>query len=421
MFKKVAGCRDILPEQAGLWQRLEQISREVFTLYNYKEIRTPLLEESSLFNRSLGEVAEIVQKQMFIFQSETDSYALRPEGTASVVRAYIENNLDKASALAKLYYIGPMFRRERPQKGRLRQFHHVGCEVLGSRESGLDIEVISLMDALLKSFAIVNYRIKLNSLGCAADKKNFADFLRKNISHNLSKLCPECNIRYNLNVMRILDCKNTGCQDVIRDLKIQDTCLCQECAVHFTEVKNGLDLLGVKYEVSPYLVRGLDYYTRTVFEITHDSLESQQNAIGAGGRYDNLIKEVGGPDLGAIGFAFGMERLFLVMQEGLKPQSKPLIYAIGLGDEARKQCLLILDELRKNGIASDTDYENKSIKGAMRKANDLGAEYVLILGDDEIKKNTIMLKQMSSGKQEEVKREELVGKIKCYTHIHAVN
>ncbi len=421
MFKKVSGCRDILPEQVALWQRLEQISREVFALYNYKEIRTPLLEESSLFNRSLGEAAEIVQKQMFIFKNDTDSYALRPEGTASVVRAYIENNLDKTSALAKLYYIGPMFRRERPQKGRLRQFHHVGCEVLGSGEPGLDIEVISLMDTLLKSFAIVNYHIKVNSLGCADDKNNFAIFLRKNIGHNLNKLCPECNIRYNLNVMRILDCKNAGCQEIIRNLNMHDACLCRECADHFLEVKQGLDLLGIKYEVSPYLVRGLDYYTRTVFEITHDSLESQQNAIGAGGRYDNLIKEVGGPDLGAIGFAFGIERLFLVMQESPAPESRPLIYAIGLGDQARKQCLLIVDELRKNGIASDTDYENKSIKGAMRKANDLSAQYVLILGDDEIKKNTITLKQMSSGKQEEIKREELVGKIKCYTHIHAVN
>jgi len=411
MFKRVLGTKDILPEETPSWQKIEEISRQVFSLYNYQEIRTPLIEETGLFQRSLGESAEIVQKQMFLIEKDQDAYALRPEGTASIVRAYIENNLDKTAGLIKLYYIGPMFRRERPQKGRLRQFHHVGCEVMGSEDPDLDAEVISLADTLLKTYSIEGYQIKINTLGCAKDKKELIEILRKGLKAKLPSLCDDCHIRFKHNVLRILDCKNEKCIEVMRKLDIHQDYLCAECKTHFDRVKEGLDSLKVDYQVDPYLVRGLDYYTRTVFEITHDDLGAQ-NAVGAGGRYDNLISDLGGPKLSAIGFAFGVERLLLITSYKSGVISPNLVYVISLGEKARKQGLKLLDNLRKAGIPADTDYEDKSLKGAMRRANDLGARYVLILGEDEIKKNTLALKDMISGEQREVKEDALVDELK---------
>lgn len=408
MFKRIAGTRDILPEEAYWWQKVETLSRSIFYLYNYREIRPPLIEEASLFNRSLGESTEIVQKQMFLVEKGSDVYALRPEGTASVVRAYIENNLDKTDGFAKLYYIGPMFRLERPQKGRLRQFHHLGCEAIGSSEPALDTEIISLADALLKGLSIGNYKIKINSLGCPEDKLRLAEKLQKGLKDKLPGLCPDCKARFKQNVLRILDCKNEACIESAGQLGINDSHLCGECAGHFLRVREGLDLLKVGYETAPHLVRGLDYYNRTVFEITHPDLGAQ-DALGAGGRYNNLVKSLGGPDVGAAGFAFGIERLFLASkcQSAKVPSDNP-VYLISLGEEAKKEGLKLLDTLRKNGISADTDYENKSLKGAMRRANDLKARHVVIVGEDELKKNTVTLKDMASGEQREVAAESLI-------------
>ena len=288
MFKRVPGTKDILPDEVAVWQRLEEISRNIFSVYNYTEMRPPLIEEASLFNRSLGESAEIVQKQMFLIKNKEDLYALRPEGTASIVRAYIENNLDKTSGFVKLYYTGPMFRLERPQKGRLRQFHHIGCEAIGSMEANLDIEIISLANSLLKGYSIEGYKIKINSLGCSKDKKQLTAALHNALKDKLNKLCDDCKERFKTNVLRILDCKNEACVEAVKKLDIQNTYLCPECKDHFHKVKAGLDLLKINYEVTPHLVRGLDYYTRTVFEISHAGLGTQ-DAVGAGGRYDNLV------------------------------------------------------------------------------------------------------------------------------------
>ncbi len=412
MFKRVSGTKDILPEEAILWQRLEEISRSIFSLYNFQEIRPPLIEESALFNRSLGESTEIVQKQMFLINNKDETYALRPEGTASIVRAYIENNLDKTSGFAKFYYIGPMFRLERPQKGRLRQFHHIGCEAIGSLEANLDVEIISLADNLLRNFPINGYKIKINSLGCAEDKKKLTDSLRKVLRTKLEELCPECKNRFTHNPLRILDCKNDACKEIIKRLDISSAYLCNDCKAHFDKVKAGLDALKIEYEISPHLVRGLDYYTGTVFEISHPDLGAQ-DAIGAGGRYNNLVKELGGPQAGAIGFAFGVERLLLVLDAGLKTQGKDLTYLVTLGDSAKKEGLKLLNELRKSGVTCDTDYEAKSIKGSMRRANDLNARRVLIIGDNEIEKGVVTLKDMLSGEQKEVKTEDIVKEIKC--------
>ncbi len=412
MFKKVSGTKDILPEEVGAWQDLEAISRNTFSLFNYGEIRPPLIEEAALFNRSLGESTEIVQKQMFIVNNKDETYALRPEATASVVRAYIENNLDKTGGFAKFYYIGPMFRLERPQKGRLRQFQHIGCEAIGSFEAHLDVEIISLADTLLRNFGIEGYRIKLNSIGCASDKKNLTEALRRGLKANAQKLCAECKNRLLHNPLRILDCKNDSCKEVTAKLKINLDYLCPDCQGHFNQVKSGLDSLKIEYQLTPHLVRGLDYYTGTVFEISHQDLGSQ-DALGAGGRYNNLVKELGGPEAGAIGFALGTERLLLVSRSKKEKNKTGLVYLVTLGDKAKARGLNLLYELRQKGIAVDTDYEGKSLKGALRQANDLSARFVLLLGDNEIEKGTLSLKDMRSGEQKEINALDLTREIGC--------
>ena len=369
------------------------------------------MEQASLFNRSLGESSDIVKKQMFLIKAKEDDYALRPEATASVVRAYIENNLDKTRKFIKFYYIGAMFRYERPQKGRLRQFHHIGIEAIGSQDSALDVEVISLADDLLRNFAVNGYKIKINSLGCAQDKKALSENLNTRLKGHLGKLCEDCKGRFKKNILRVLDCKNETCINVVKNLNIGDSYLCPDCKEHFTMVLEGLDALKIGYEVTPHLVRGLDYYTRTVFEITHKDLGAQ-DALGAGGRYDNLVKELGGPDLGAIGFAFGAERLLLVSSIENRVSSRQLVYLITLGEEARQKGIELLYILRKNEIPSDADYEGKSLKGALRLANDLGARFALIIGEDELKKNIVTLKDMTSGEQQEIKQERVIEELK---------
>ena len=412
MFKRIPGTKDILPSDVSAWQDIEAKSRHIFWLKNYSEIRPPLLEDLALFNRSLGEFAEVVQKQMFVIPHGQDSYALRPEGTASVVRAYIENNLDKISGFVKLYYIGPMFRLERPQKGRLRQFHHIGAEVIGSGDPKIDSEVISLCDMLLKEYRIQGYAIKLNSLGCAKDKKDLTVFLQKELSDKLENLCVECRQRFSQNILRILDCKNEQCRQVIKKIELNDQHLCPECKEHFQTVRQNLDAVGVSYKITPHLVRGLDYYTRTVFEITHPLLGAQ-DAVGAGGRYDNLVEELGGAPSPAIGFAFGVERLLLVADSTeCLATTKSLVYVIPLGQEAQKLSFELSIKLPKASIPTDTTYSSVSLKSAMRKANDLGARFAVIIGDDELKKNAVTLKDMLSGAQEEVQREKLEARLK---------
>jgi histidyl-tRNA synthetase len=412
MFKKVSGTKDILPGESNIWQEVEEISRKVFTLYNFQEIRTPLIEEAALFNRSLGESTEIVQKQMFLIQNKDELYALRPEGTASIIRAYIENNLDKTKRFSKFYYTGPMFRLERPQKGRMREFHHIGCEAVGSYEPSLDIEIIALADKLLRSLSVSGYKIKINSLGCSKDKAILIENLRKELKEEISGLCEDCKNRLEHNVLRILDCKNESCKQIVRNLSNHKEFLCNDCGKHFSDVKEGLDSLGIEYEVDNNLVRGLDYYTQTVFEMTHDELGSQ-DAIGAGGRYNNLVSELGGSESGAVGFAFGTERLLLVKKPIEELKAQKLVYIITLDKEALKCGIKVLNTLRENSIISDMDYENKSIKGAMRKASDLRAAIVLIIGENELKNDSVTLKIMDTGVQKEVKIRDLIGEIKC--------
>lgn len=413
MLKKVPGTKDILPEEAQGWQKIEKISAAVFSAYGYKEIRTPIIEDISLFNRSLGDSTEIVQKQMFQISRDKETYVLRPEATASIARAYLENNLNKTDDFLKLYYTGAMFRAERPQKGRLRQFHHIGCEAIGSLSPYIDAEVISLADRLLTNLGISGYEIRINSLGCPEDKKKLAHTLKEVLKDKVPGLCADCQERYQRNVLRILDCKNDECRKITQGLELSYGHLCPECNEHFEKVKKNLDDLKVKYKIVPYLVRGLDYYTRTVFEISHPDLGAQ-DAIGAGGRYDKLIKQLGGDDVPAIGFAFGVERLLLVgsSELGVRSPERKLTYIITLGDKATEEGFVLLDKLRKSGITADMDYLGKSLKGQMRRANSLSSRFAVIIGEDELKNGVVGLKDMVSGAQKEIKAQDLTDYLK---------
>ncbi len=412
MFNRIQGTKDVLPDEVCRWRRIEEVCRRVLEVYRYREIRLPLLEDVRLFSRSLGEGAEIVQKQMFLIRNQEETYALRPEGTASVVRAYLENNLDKTQGFCKLYYLGPMFRFEEPQKGMQRQFHHIGAEVISAVGPDIDAEVIALADALLAAVGISGHRILLNSLGCAEDKARLAVLLRQKLEAQRQRLCPDCQARFERSVLRILDCKNEGCRAIVESCVSHPEYLCAACQDHFDRCRGILDTLGVGYTVSAQLVRGLDYYTRTVFEITHPGLGAQ-DAIGAGGRYDGLVQELGGSARAAIGFALGMERLLLALPaEEPAPLRRTGVYLIALGAEAMKPGIALVQELRAEGIGADTDYQGRSLKAALRVANDSGSRFVILLGEDELKSGSVTLKDMQQGQQRQVPRDEVIKEIK---------
>ncbi|MFH0941010.1 MAG: histidine--tRNA ligase [Candidatus Omnitrophota bacterium] len=412
LFKSPRGTKDILPPEISLWQQVEKKARDVFSLYGFDEIRTPVLEESKLFSRSLGDLTDIVQKQMFVIKKETDTFVLRPEATASIVRSYVENTLYNFNAVAKFYYIGPMFRAERPQKGRLRQFHHIGCEAIGSNVPALDAETISLAGRLLKEFGISGFEIVINTLGCLNDKKKFALELRESLQKHKKSFCQDCQERMAKNVFRVLDCKNAPCKSIVLSLNLNGAHLCDDCKKHFQEVKEALDLFGVTYKVDHLLVRGLDYYTRTVFEITHSGLGAQ-DALGAGGRYDNLVEELGGPERGAVGFALGVERLLLAKGEGVSTDIRPIdCYIIPLGKAALKRCVGILKGLREAGVSADMDYLEGSLKASLRRADKTASKFCLIVGDNELAKGSGILKNMRESVQEEVSLDKLVERFK---------
>ena len=414
LFKSPRGTKDILPEESRLWQEVEAKARLIFSRFSYEEIRTPILEESKLFSRSLGDLTDIVQKQMFVIKKETDTFVLRPEATASIIRAYVEHVLYNVAQVSKFYYIGPMFRAERPQKGRLRQFHHIGCEAIGSTSPALDAETIFLAIEILTALDISGFTVALNTLGCSQDKKKFAISLREALLPHKKSFCEDCQNRITKNIFRVLDCKNSQCRDIVLSTKLGSAHICPECDKHFQEVKAGLDILGVNYTLSPLLVRGLDYYTRTVFEISHPGLGAQ-DALGAGGRYDNLVEELGGPSRGAVGFALGVERLLLAKVQKPESQVKSSTidcYIVPLGGSALKRSMKILKDLRKAGIKADMDYLEGSLKASLRRADAKGVKFCLILGDNELAKESCLLKNMPESKQEEVKLSDIVEKIK---------
>ena len=404
------GTADILSIESPLWQQIESSARHICHLYNFKEIRTPLFEETALFKRSLGQTSDVVNKQLLeLASNKEEGFALRPEGTASIVRSYIENSFDKKENLSKLYYIGPMFRGERPQKGRLRQFHQIGVEAIGPESSSpyLDAEVISLSLAILKGLGLKEFQLKINTLGTPQDKENFSKSLRESLEGKKSSLCADCQDRFDRNIFRVLDCKNSDCKKIVKGLSIGNSYLSAQSLEYYKKVKEALDLLNISYQECPDLVRGLDYYTHTVFEICGSGLGSQ-DALGAGGRYNNLVSELGGPKVDAIGFALGIERIILALDKKEIEPKKLDCYLIALSEKCAPKLVDILKQFRDQGISADMNYRLSSMKSAMRSADKAGAKFVCILGEDELQKGVVSLKDMQKSEQQEIKIENIV-------------
>lgn len=406
--ESVRGMRDILPEETPLWQKLEAEIRAAFALYGYGEIRVPLVERVELFSRGVGEETDVVDKQMYVFPDRKGlQLALRPEATASVVRAYVEHGLHAKGDLAKLYYLGAMFRYEKPQLGRQRQFHQYGVEAIGSLDPALDAEVMDLAWHLMERLALrrEGLLLRLNSIGCRDDRPVYREALQGYFAARVGDLCPECRRRLETNPLRILDCKEEGCRALARSAPRSVDHLCPGCRQHFADVQAHLADLGLAHEFDPTLVRGLDYYTRTVFELCSRDLGAQDALLG-GGRYDDLVELLGGPPTPAVGFAGGMERLVIVLsaQQGAEGASAPALdlYLVPIGDDARREGAKLLAAVRRSGLSVDTDYMGRSLRKAMQVAGRT-ARYAAILGPDELARGEIKLKNLATGEEKAVR------------------
>ncbi|MCU0589498.1 MAG: histidine--tRNA ligase [Syntrophobacteraceae bacterium] len=394
-IQAVKGMNDILPDQIGWWHFVEITTRKVFESFGYREMRTPALEKLELFARSIGESTDIVEKEMYtIADSKGEWLALRPEATASMVRAFIQHNLQADPLARKFYTIGPMFRHERPQKGRYRQFHQIDAEAFGVDDPMLDAEVMYMLRSLLQKLGLTQVALHINTLGCTECRPVFRERLTRFLEQSANRLCPDCQRRRHANPLRTFDCKVDRCQAALVEAPLLLESVCEHCALHFGQVKGYLDDLGAPYVVDPRMVRGLDYYMRTTFEIITDRLGAQ-NAVGGGGRYDGLVRDLGGPDVPGIGFAIGMERLILLLQQGQpSPVRTPPVFIAVLGDTARHRGFLLSQELRDLGLEVEMDYEGRSLKSQLRRADKLGSRHVLILGEDEIQRNEAQLRDM---------------------------
>ncbi len=402
-IKALKGFKDILADEVGLWQFLEGKARDVFHRYGFEEIKVPILEKTDLFVRTIGASTDIVEKEMYTFEDRNGaSITMRPEGTASVIRAYIENGLHVRGSVQRLFTIGPMFRHERPQKGRLRQFHQISVEVLGSDSAMIDSEVMAMAWQLIKETGL-QASLEINSLGCADCRPSFREILQGFIGERVESLCEDCKRRSVTNPLRVLDCKNEQCREQYGSAPSIIEHLCGACSDHFEEVKGSLGLLGVPYSVNPSMVRGLDYYTRTAFELITTELGAQ-GAIGAGGRYDGLVKQLGGPEVPGIGFAMGIERLAMLLsqKDGCDTVPGLDLFLVGLGEEAVAKSFHLMQMLRTLGLRVMMDHEGRSLKNQMKQANKQQARFVFILGENELANREAVLKDMSSGGQEPV-------------------
>ena len=395
------GTKDMLPQDAYKWQYVEGILRDVSKAFGVREIRTPIFEHTELFLRGVGETTDIVQKEMYTFNDKGDrSITLKPEGTAPTVRAFIENRLFNEAQPTKLYYMIPCFRYENVQKGRLRQFHQYGVEVFGSKEPSMDAEVISLAMEALKNLGLKSLSLNINNLGCPNCRPKYNEALKKYLEENYDNLCNVCKTRFEKNPMRILDCKEKTCKEITKNAPIILDYICDECDSHFTEVKRYLDALNIKYTIDPGIVRGLDYYTKTIFEILNDDF-----TVCGGGRYDRLIEEIGGPEMPAVGFGLGLERLIMTLEnEGIEIPKEDVIelYIGSRGDDAKTEAFVLANKLRTNGIKTEVNHMGRSIKAEMKYANKIGASFTTIIGDDELQNKVLKLKRMSDGEQFEV-------------------
>jgi histidyl-tRNA synthetase len=404
IIKAQKGTKDILPSEIEQWQNLEKKALEIFSHAGFKEIRTPIFEATELFARGVGDTTDIVNKEMYTFEKSERSLTLRPENTAGVVRAYIENGMHRLPTPVKLWYKGPMFRYERPQAGRQRQFHQIGVEMFGISEPTADAEVILLAVNYLKSIGLNDLDVEINSLGCPKCREGFSAALRAALKPDLDKMCPDCQSRYEKNPLRMLDCKVDDCRKILDQPRVQEVIIsdyiCEDCQTHFDEVIKYLDILNVKYIRNRLLVRGLDYYNRTVFEIKSNNLGSQ-NAVCGGGRYDNLVKNLGGEDTPAVGWAMGMERLNSLLPKIESKKLKTYVVSNFVSDAIK-----LVEELRNNGISCDFDMTNKKFTKQLEKAAKV-ADFALILGEDEIKNNMVSIKKLSTSEQKTILKNKI--------------
>ena len=408
-IKAPRGVRDILPEESWKWAFVLKTASEVAQDFNYREVHLPIFEQTELFARGVGDTTDIVEKEMYTFEDRGGrSLTLRPELSASMVRAYLENRMDQRSQPVKLWSAGPMFRYERPQKGRYRQFWQLDFEAIGSQDPYVDVEVIALSVELFRRLGMKGLDVVINSVGCPMCRPVHKEALQSFLKPHLSELCPTCQDRYNRNPLRILDCKNPTCRAITDNAPDTISYLCPECKEHFEGLKAGLDALGLHYSIDNRLVRGLDYYTKTAYEVLSGELGAQ-NAVCGGGRYDNLAEAIGGKHTPGVGFAAGLERIVLTMEQQGCSFGKELaleVFVVAVGDIERKEALKLMHEFRKAGISADMDFNGKSFRAQLKVANQMGAPIVCILGEEELKAGKVSIKDMETGQQVEVPLEE---------------
>jgi len=409
-MQTIRGFRDILPEKIALWQKVEKEAAALFESFGYNEIRIPVLEKTELFARSIGEATDIVEKEMYTFEDRKgDKLTLRPEATASICRSYIQHKLYAADPVRKFYLMGPMFRRERPQKGRYRQFYQIDAEVFGVESPYIDSELILLLNELFKRLGLKDLSAHINSLGCPDCRPTFQQALLDFLGERKEVLCENCRRRLKKNPLRILDCKVETCRQALEGAPSTIDHLCPDCDTHFSSVRSALEKQGVDFKVDKTLVRGLDYYTRTAWEIQTSALGAQ-SAVAGGGRYDRLVEELGGPPTPAIGFAIGFDRLVEVMEQlGAGTEKKGLdLFILPLGEEALEKSFHWSCDLNRLGIRTDTDFRGKSMKALMKRANKLGVPFVLIVGENELADNKVMLRNMETKEQTDISLDRLV-------------
>ena len=407
-IKAIRGFNDILPSEIGRWQFVEETAREVFEGFGFSEIRIPIIERTELFSRGIGEATDIVEKEMYTFTDRSgNSLTLRPEATASMARAYLEHQIYSFDPVAKLYCIGPMFRYERPQKGRYRQFYQIDAEVFGVENPMVDAEVILMLIHFLSRVGLEKLELQINSLGCRDCRPQYREELKHFLTKKSFQLCEDCQRRLHTNPLRIFDCKVETCQEAIANAPQVIHFICDECQKHFDKVKEYLGMAGLAFILNPRMVRGLDYYTRTAFEVVSYQLGSQ-NAVTGGGRYDNLFQEIGGLDVPGIGFAIGMERLVSLLPKEKEFVQYPRLFIAALGEETYREAYRLVNQLHLEGIRAELDYEGKSLKSQMRRADKLKAQYVLIMGEEELKRGKAVLRNMGTKFQEEVPLQGLI-------------
>ncbi|MBF1049529.1 histidine--tRNA ligase [Peptostreptococcus sp.] len=416
LIKAPRGTKDIVPAEAYKWNYLEGKFRDLCRLYGYEEIRTPIFEHTELFKRGVGDTTDIVQKEMYTFKDRGDrDLTLKPEGTAGVIRAFIENKMYAETQPTKLFYITPCFRYERPQSGRQRQFHQFGVEAIGSDTPSLDAEVISLAMQFLGEAGLKDLTVSINSVGCPVCREEYNQLLKDYLAAKADVLCDLCNDRRDKNPMRVIDCKNETCQANIVDIPLMADHLCENCKDHFSQLKLYLDEMNINYVVDKKIVRGLDYYKRTAFEIISNDLGAQSTVCG-GGRYDGLVEQIGGPSgYSGIGFGLGAERLLLTLEANGVEIGNPNhtdIFVVTIGDKAKLKSFSILKDLRDNHISADKDHLDRSLKAQFKYSNKINAKYTIVIGDDELDKDEATLKNMETGDQKLIKISELVEELR---------